>query len=158
MKTAFRIFWFITIIAIVGFLAVGCSNGTNSDTDIPDNQSITFFFRAPVWTPPALDPCVAGPFEESAWVTVNMMWDNDLGWWWAVIDVANPNAEITYQISFSQLGVTNYQIQLDGSTPIFTTTTGEIWIDGRDASSYSWPFSDRFVLNESQITEVMPGS
>lgn len=120
-------------------------------------ELITFYFRGPDWmNNNPHDPQIWGPFN--GWSgAATMTYDNDLEWWKTTIEVADANSEIEYQARFSQDGTTKYQKAFENfsANPTFTTTTGEIWIDASDNTSFSWSGND-FYLAEDKITEEQP--
>ncbi|MDR4989399.1 MAG: DUF5017 domain-containing protein, partial [Bacteroidales bacterium] len=123
-----------------------------------DKDFITFYFRGPAWMDnDPHDPEVWGPFTGEAWTSATLVWDDELEWWSASVEVTDASAEITYQIRFAEDGATKFQKATGnfGADPTFTTTTGQIWIDGSENESYTWDGND-FYLAEGKITENQP--
>jgi hypothetical protein len=125
--------------------------------DFENTSQITFFFRGPSWmNNNPHNPQIWGPFN--GWSTPPaMVLDVVTGWWSVTVEVADPTASIEYQSRFSQDGTTKFQKAFEnfGANAAFTTTTGEIWIDASNNSSFTWQ-GDDFYLAEEKITESEP--
>lgn len=121
------------------------------------SETITFYFRGPDWmNNVAHDPEVWGPFTSGDWTSATLTWDDVLGWWKAKVEVADPEAEITYQMRFSEDATTKFQKALDGSDPKFTTATGEIWIDASGEIIWDVGGQHDFALADNKISHTNP--
>ena len=118
-------------------------------------DAITFYAKTPSWEDGNPDdPSIWGPFTGVDWTGYTMTYDSESGWWSAMVEVLDSTAEITYQWRFCEATATKYQKAIGGATdPTFTTTTGEIWIDGSSDTSYTWYGANDFALAPAAITD-----
>ncbi len=127
------------------------------DISIYENKFVTFYFKGPDWMNNVPhDPEIWGPFN--GWSSAaTMTFDAGLNWWNVTVDVGDATAEIEYQSRFSQDNSTKYQKATGnfGANATFTTTTGEIWVDASNNSSFTWSGND-FYLPADKITETQP--
>ena len=139
--------------------AVQCGRITDSE---PEFDTVTFYVRAPEWADhDPSDPQIWGEFlEAGCWSGYVMTWDNSIEWWKVDVDVRDATDELAYQLRLFEAGDAKYQKQSGDETfennPTFTTTTGEIWIDGSDSEAFVWSEGDDFYLPANRITESAP--
>jgi len=119
-------------------------------------DAITFYAKTPSWADHnPNDPQVWGPFVAAqGWSGHTMTYDSESGWWSVMVEVDDATAQITYQWRICETNATKYQKAIGGATdPTFTTTTGEIWIDGSSDTSYTWYGANDFALAPAAITD-----
>lgn len=116
-------------------------------------DALTFYVKPATWWSASIqDPEMWGPFVGS-WVGHAMTFDSGLGWWKVTVEVSNSTAAITHQLRIFRTSGTKYQKATGNfsANPVFTTTTGEIWIDA-SADAYTWSGND-FYLESGTTTE-----
>ena len=151
------------------YYVVWATDGTYTTTStemsytIPSGfEPITFFFKGPSWMDNnPTGPEVWGPFESSNWTSETLTYSATTSWWSATVNVTPAKADLTYQMRFSQDGTVKYQKATGdfSADATYTTTTGEVWIDGsdNDNDSYLWSGND-FYLSADKITETEPAA
>lgn len=119
-------------------------------------DAITFFVKPADWWEGGSEkgPEMFGPFVGGSWTGHDLVWDGELGWWTLTVEVDDAAAPITHQLRLIRTTSTKYQKATGdfGANPVFTTTTGEIWIDA--SGDYVWESgTDNFYLAEGATTE-----
>lgn len=127
--------------------------------EMPD--TITFYFKSEGWEK---DIEIHGPFTSTSWTSVALVLDESIGWYKGTVEVTDASAAITYQLRFkNETDEPKFQkgTAVWTGDPVFTTTTGKIWLDG--SSGYSWkPLAGGetqvydFFLAADKITEAKP--